>query len=87
MSEYFPKLYKHFRGNVKVELDLSNYTIKSDLKGATSVDTSNLSQKSDIASLKVDVDKIDIDKLKTFPADLSKLSNVVEVGLLKNCVC
>ena len=64
MSEYFSKLFKHFRGNVKVELDLSHYPTKADLKGATGVDTSNLAAKSDLASLKVEIDEIDLDKLK-----------------------
>ena len=57
MSEYFPKPYKYFGGNVKVELDLSNYSAKADLKGATGVDKSNVAAKSDLASLKAQVDK------------------------------
>ena len=46
---------------MKVELDLYNYAAKVDLKGATGVDTSNLAAKSDLASLKAELDKIDID--------------------------
>ena len=57
MSEYFPKPYKYFGGNVKVELDLSNYSAKADLKGATGVDKSNVAAKSDLASLNAQVDK------------------------------
>ena len=72
MSQYFPKPYEHYIGNVEVELDLSNYASKVVLIIATDVDTSNLAAKSDFFSLKAEVDKIDIEKLKTFPADLSR---------------
>ena len=54
----------------------TNYATKTDLKNATGVDTYQLASKSDLASLKAEVDKIDVDKLKTVPVDLSKLSNV-----------
>ena len=59
MSQYFSKPYDRFGGNVKVELDLSNYKTKPDLKGATWADTSNLTAKSDSASLKAEMDKKD----------------------------
>ena len=59
MDQYFPKPYDHFGGNVKVELDLSHYATKADLKGETG-ETSNLAAKSDLASLKAEVDKIDV---------------------------
>ena len=60
---------------------------QADLKGAAGVDTSNLAAKSDLARLKAEVDKIDIEKLKTAHADLSKLSNVVNNDVvIKNCV-
>ena len=86
MSEYFYQ-YKLFRGNVKVELDLYNYATKADLKGATDFDTCNLAAKSDLASLKAKADKMDIDKkLITAPADLSKLSNVVDNDIIKKTV-
>ena len=67
MSQYFLKPYDCFGGNFKVELDLPNYETKTDLKGAAWVDTSNLTAKSDSASLKTEVDKIDRKKLKTAP--------------------
>ena len=54
---------------MKVELDFSNYATKDDLKDATGVNTSNLAAKSDLASLKENIDKIVIDKLKTIPVD------------------
>ena len=55
-------------------------------KKATGVDTSNLAAKSDLASLKAEVDKIDIDKLKTVPFDLFKLSNIVDNSVVKKTV-
>ena len=57
------------------------------MKNATGVDTSKLVVKSDLASLKTEIDKTDVDKLKTVPVDLSKLSNVVNNDVVKkNCV-
>ena len=84
MSQYFPKTYGHRGENVKVRLDLSNYAIKADLKGKTGVDTSNSAAKSDLANLKAEVEKRDIDKLKTVPSDLIKISNVVD-DVVNNC--
>ena len=86
MSQYFPKTSEHFNGNIKVKLDLPNYAIKTELKRAAGIDTFNLAAKSDLAILKAEVDKIDIEKLKTFPADLSKLSNIVNSNIVKK-VC
>ena len=86
IGQYFPKPYRAFIGNVKAELDLSSYATKADLKNATGVDTSKLAAKSDLASLKSEVDKIDVDKLKTVPVDLSKLSNVVKNEVAKKTV-
>ena len=76
MSENILKPYKHFGRNVKVEWDLFNYATKADLKRG--VNTSNLVAKLDLAILQSQVDEIDIDELKTVPADLSKLSYVVD---------
>ena len=87
MNQYFPKLHEHYIGNVKVELDLSNFVTKADLKEATAVDTSNLASKSDLAGLKAEVDKIDIDKLRTIHIDPSNLNNVVDNDVVKkSCV-
>ena len=72
MSEYFPKP-KPLGGNVKVEFDLSNYAKKTNLKQAIGVDTSEFSKTTDIASLKLDVHELDIDKLKTVSVDLGKV--------------
>ena len=60
MSEYFPKP-NSLGTNVKVELDSSNYATKSDLKNASAVDTSSFAKKTDLAKLKSDVDKLNID--------------------------
>ena len=86
MSQYFSKPHDRFGENVKVEPGLSNYVTKVDLKGDRGVDTSNLAAKLDLASLKAEVDKIDKDKLKTVPVDLSNLSNVVNNEVVKKTV-
>ena len=85
MSQYFPKLCRSFKGNVKVELDLYSYATKAELKNATGVYTTILAAKSNLAfkRLKAEVDKIDLHKLKTVPVDLSKLSNVVNNPVVK----
>ena len=77
MSEYFSKP-KLFRGKVKVELDLSNYTTKADLKKTTGVDTSKFSKKVNLASLKSEVDKLDTDKLEKVPTGLNSLKGKVD---------
>ena len=74
MSQYFTKPYKHYVGNIKVKLDLSNYVTITDIKGGTGVVKPDFAIL--IATLIADVDKIDIDELKTVPIDLSKLSKV-----------
>ena len=86
MSQYFPKPYRNFGGNIALKVDLSNYATKADLKNATGVDTSELAAKSDLASLKAEIDKIDVYKLKTVPIDLSKLSNVVNNDAVNKAV-
>ena len=64
MSQYFPKPYGSFGGNINVKVDLSNYATKAELKNATGVDASKLALKSNVESLKTKVDKINVDKLK-----------------------
>ena len=86
MSQYFPKPYRNFGGNIALKVDLSNYATKADLKNATGVDTSELAAKSDLASLKAEIDKIDVYKLKIVPIDLSKLSNVVNNDAVNKAV-
>ena len=77
MSEYFPEP-KSSGGRVKVELDLPNYATKVDLKNATGVDTSKFAKKVDLASLKSNVGKLGIDKLKNVPTNLNNLK--INVG-------
>ena len=81
MSYYLP--YKNSSNNVKVELDLTNYATKTDLKNITHVDVSSFASKTNLAALKTDVDKIDTDKLKTAPTDLTKLTNAIENDVFK----
>ena len=78
MSQYFPKLYEPFGGDINVKVDLSNYATKTDIKNISHVDTSSFALKSNLASLKTDVDKLDIDKLVLSLVDLNKLSDVVK---------
>ena len=73
MSQYFPKPFRSFGGNIKVKVDLSNYATKADIKNITRVDTSNFALKTSLANLKTETDKLDIDKLAPVPVDLSKL--------------
>ena len=82
MSQYFPP-YRSHGGDIKVELDLSNYATKADLKNVTHVDVSSFASKTNLANLKTEVDKIDAEKLKTVPVDLGKLSNVVKNDFVK----
>ena len=60
MSQYFPKPLRSFGENIKVKVDLSNYATKTDLKNVTHVDTSGFARKTNLASLKTEVDKLDI---------------------------
>ena len=82
MSHWFPKPFKNFRGNINVKLDLSNYATKN-LKTVTHVDTSSFALKTNVATLKSEVDKLDIDKLAPVPVDLSKVSDVVKYDVVK----
>ena len=81
MSYYPP--YKSSSNNIQVELDLTNYATKTDLKNITHVDVSSFASKTNLAALKSEVDKIDTDKLKTAPVDLAKLTNTVKNDVVK----
>ena len=83
MSQYFPKPFKSFGGNINVKVDLSNYATKTDQKNVIHVDTSSFALKTNLASLKTEVDKVDIDKLAPFTVDLIKLSDVVKNDVVK----
>ena len=86
MSQYFPKLFRSFAENISVIVDLSNYATKTDLKNVTHIDTSSFALKTNLASLKTKVDKLDIDTLLPVPVDLSKLSDVVKNDVVKKAV-
>ena len=83
MSQYFPKPFRSFGGNINVKVDLSNYITKADIKNISHVDTSSFPLKTHLANLKTEVDKLYIEKLIPVPVDLSKLRNVVKMRLLK----
>ena len=81
-SQYFPP-YENSSNNIKVQLDLTNYATKDDVKNITHVDVTSYATKTNLAALKTKVDKINVDKLKTVPVDLAKLTNVVKNYLVK----
>ena len=83
MSQCFPKPYEPFGGDIDVKVDLSNYATKANIKNISHVDTSSFALKTNLASLKTEVDKSDIDKLVPVPVDLSKLSGVVKNDVAK----
>ena len=83
MSQYFPKPYDPFSGDINVKVDLSNYATKADIKNISHADTSSFALKTNLANLKTEVDKFDIDKLVPVPVGLSKLSDVVKNDVVK----
>ena len=86
MSRYFRKPYEPFGGDINVKVNLSNYATKTDIKNISHVDTSSFALKSNLASLKIEVDKLVIAKLLPVPADLRKLSDVVKNDVIKKTV-
>ena len=84
MSQYFPKPYETFGGDINVKVGLSNYATKTDLKNVSHVDVSSIALKSNLAGLKTDIDKLDIDKLTPVPNDLAKLSSIIKNDVVKN---
>ena len=87
MSQYFPKPFNsHFGNIIKVQIDLSNYAIKTDIKNISHVDTSSFALETNLSSLKTEVDKLDIGKLIPVSFDLSKLSNVVKNDVVQKAV-
>ena len=81
MSQYFPEPYEPFKGDINVKVDLSTYATKTDLKNISHIDVSSYALKLNLASLKTELDKLDINKLTSVPIDLAKLSNVVNMIL------
>ena len=86
MNQYFRKPYRNLGGNINFKVDLYNYATKSDFKNATGIDTSKLALKPNLANLRAEIDKINVAKFKTLPADLSKLSNVVNNEVVRKTV-
>ena len=80
-SRYFPPYES--TNNIKVEIDLANYATKDDVKNITDVHVSSYVTKTNLAALKSEVDKIDVDKLETVPVNLAKLSNIVKNDVVK----
>ena len=74
MSQYFPKPYEPFGGDINVKVDLSNYATKTDFENAAEINTSKLPLKSNWTNLKAEIDKTDVDKLKTVPVDAKQCS-------------
>ena len=83
MSQFYPKPYNQFRRNIKLKVYLSDYATKTDFKNVTHIDTSSFALKTNLANLKTEVDKLDIEKLVPVPTDLSELSNVVKIDVVK----
>ena len=86
MSQYFSKPFRSFGGNINVKVDLSNYATIAYLKNVTHADTSSFALKTNLASLKTEVDTLDIDKLALVPVDSGKLSDVVKNDVVKKAV-
>ena len=86
MNQYFPKPYEPFGGDINVKVDLSNYATKEDIKNISHVHTSSFALKTNLANLKTQLDKLDINKLVHLPTDLSKLSNVVKNDVVRKDV-
>ena len=86
MSQYFPKPFRCFGRNINIKVDLSNYATKTDLENITHIDTWNFALKTNLASLKTEVDKLDNDKLVPVPVDLGKLNDVVNPDVVKKTV-
>ena len=86
MSGYFPSYLPESSGikHVTVDVDLEELATKRDLESIARVDNTSLfAFKSNLSSLKTEVDKLDIPKLTTVPADLVKLTNKIANDLVE----
>ena len=83
MSQYFSKPCEPFGEDINVKSDLSNYATKADVKNISHIDTSSFALKLNLASLKTEAEKLVVEKLVPVPVDLSKLSDIVKIMLLK----
>ena len=86
MSQYSPKPYEPFGGDINVKVDLSSYAIKTDIKNISHVDTSSFALKTNLTNLKSEVDKLDIDKSAPVRIDIRKSSDVVKNHVVKKDV-
>ena len=86
MSQFFPKRYEPFDGDINAKVDLSHYATKTDIKNISQIDTSSFASKSNFADLKTEVDKLHIDNLVPVPVNLSKLNDVVKNNFVKKAV-
>ena len=86
ISQYFPKPYEPFGGDINVKVDLYNYATKTDMKNISHIATSSFALKSNLASLRTEADKLDVDKLGHVPADLTKVSDAVKNDVVKKTV-
>ena len=77
------KWFRSFGRNINVNVDLSNYATKTNIKNVLHVDSSGFALKPNLANLKTEIDKIDTGKLAPAPADLSNLSDVVKNDAVK----
>ena len=83
MSQYFPKPYEPFGGDINVKVELFNYVTETDTKNTSHIDTSSFASKSNLARVKTEVDKLDIDKLVPIRVDLSNVSDAVKNDVVK----
>ena len=86
MSKFYPKPFRSFGRNINVKVGLSNYATKSVIKNISHIDTWSFALKTNLANLKTEFHKLDIDKLAPAPVDLSKLSDVVKNDVVKKDV-
>ena len=87
MSQYFLKPYEPFGGDFNVKVHLSNYATKADIKNVSYVDTLSFELKTNLASLKTKVDKLDMDNVVLVPVNLIKLSDILKNDVVKrNCI-
>ena len=82
MSRYFPTPYEPFGRDINVKIDLSNYATKKDIKDISHIDISSFALKSNLASLKTEIEKLDM----PVPVDSSKLSDMVKNDVIKKTV-
>ena len=78
MSQYFPKPYEQFGGDINAKVDLSSYGTEADIKNITHVNTSDFALKVNLANLKTGLDKLDISKLKNLPNSLNNLKTKID---------